>query len=573
MRNYDRINALPPKGIKDKSAHIIGGGIAGLATAAFLVTDASMPAGNVVIYETLPLVGGSMDAAGDAEHGYTCRGERELEAYMECLWYLCSKAPSIETPGLTVLDETHRANIREPIYSHYRLMEKQGRLYDYTGPLMSRHDGKKMLELLLTPEAAIEMKTVADWFSPEFTTSVFWRCWSTMLAFRDYHSLIEVKRYVARFLMTIGGLTHLSGILHTQYNEFDSIIKPIHVWLHSLGVQFRVAATITDMSIIDVNGETIVTRLTVDDANGLRSIDLTRNDFVFFTNGSLTQNATMGDTTTAAHIDRTTSDRGCFTLWERLAAHDRKFGNPAAFISDIDKSNWMTFFPTITADPTFFEFMEKKTGSKAGTGGAVTIVDSSWKIGFVLYGKYFPNQPENVNVFWAYGQCSEAVGDYIKKPMRECTGAEMFAELLFHCGLEAKIDSILEHTKVSTSMMPYITSQFMPRKIDDRPKVIPEGCVNLAFIGQFVELPGDVVFTVETSVRTAMMAVWGLTGLEKPMIPMYEPMYDVRVIMESMRVTLAIKDISLATLPAIAMSSPSLSQLVGFLNGLPPPTP
>ena len=233
----------------------------------------------------------------------------------------------------------------------------------------------------------------------------------------------------------------------------------------------------------------------------------------------------------------------------------------------------MTFFPTITADPTFFEFMEKKTGSKAGTGGAVTIVDSSWKIGFVLYGKYFPNQPANVNVFWAYGQCSEAVGDFIKKPMRECTGAEMFAELLYHCGLEAKIDSILEHTKVSTSMMPYITSQFMPRRINDRPKVIPEGCVNLAFIGQFVELPGDVVFTVETSVRTAMMAVWGLTGLEKPMIPMYEPIYDLRVIMESMRATLAIEEISLSTLPAIAMSSPSLGQLVEFLNDLPPPTP
>ena len=492
---------------------------------------------------------------------------------MECLWYLCAKAPSLQTPGLTILDETHQANIREPIYSRYRLMEKQGCLYDYTGPLMSRHDGKKMMELLLTPEEAIELKTVTDWFSPEFTTSVFWLCWSTMLAFRDYHSLIEVKRYVARFLMTIGGLTHLRGILHTEYNEFDSIIKPIHVWLKSLGVQFRVGASITDISLRDADGETIVTGLTIDDAKGRQLIALTRNDLVFFTNGSLTQNATMGDTTTAAIFDRSTSNRGCFTLWERLAAHDRKFGNPAAFISDIDKSNWMTFFPTITADPTFFEFMEKKTGSKAGTGGAVTIVDSSWKIGFVLYGKYFPNQPANVNVFWAYGQCSEAVGDFIKKPMRECTGAEMFAELLYHCGLEAKIDSILEHTKVSTSMMPYITSQFMPRRINDRPKVIPEGCVNLAFIGQFVELPGDVVFTVETSVRTAMMAVWGLTGLEKPMISMYEPIYDLRVIMESMRATLAIEEISLSTLPAIAMSSPSLGQLVEFLNDLPPPTP
>jgi oleate hydratase len=479
----------------------------------------------------------------------------------------------LQTSGLTILDETHLANIREPIYSHYRLMEKQGRLYDDTGPLMSRHDGKRVLELLMTPEDEIEMKTATDWFSPEFTGSVFWRCWSTMLAFRDYHSLVEIKRYVARFLMTIGGLTNLSGILHTEYNEFDSIIKPIHVWLTSLGVRYRVGATVTDMSLRDADGETIVTRLTLDDKNGRRSIDLTPNDLVFFTNGSLTQNAAMRETDTAPRFELRTSDRGCFTLCERLAAHDRKFGNPTAFISDIDKSNWMTFFLTITADPTFFEFMEKKTGSKAGTGGAVTVVDSSWKIGFVIYSKYFPNQPDNVNVLWTYGQCSEAVGDYIEKPMRECTGAEMFAELLYRCGLETRIDSILERSKVSTSMMPYITSQFMPRKTNNRPKVIPDGCVNLACIGQFVELPGVVVFNVETSVRTAMMAVWGLTGLEKPVIPIFEPIYDLRVILASMKATLAIEEISLSTLPAIAMSSPSLGKLVGFLNGLPAPAP
>jgi oleate hydratase len=571
MRNYDRINALPPQGIETRRAHIIGGGIAGLAAAAFLVTDAHMPAGGVTVYDSLPLMGGSMDAAGDSKRGYTCRGERELEAFMECLWYLCGKVPSLQTPGLTILDETHQANVHEPIYSHYRLMEKQGQLYDYTGPLMSRHDGKKMLELLVTPEAELEMKTVTDWFSPEFTDSVYWKCWSTMLAFRDYHSLMAVKRYIGRFLMAIGGLTHLAGILHTEYNEYDSIINPMVIWLKSLGVHFRPATTVKDIAISDEAGETIVTGLTVDDATGSQILKLTREDLVFFTNGSLTQNATMGDSATVAKFDRGTADRGCFTVWERLAAHDQKFGNPAAFISDADKSNWMTFFPTITGDPTFYDFMEKKTGSVAGTGGAVTIVDSSWKISFVLYGKYFPDQPADVNAFWAYGQCSEAVGDYIKKPMRDCTGAEMFAELLYHCGLKDKIEAILGHTKVSTSMMPYITSQFMPRKVSDRPKVIPEGCVNLAFIGQFVELPGDVVFTVETSVRTAMMAVWGLTGLQRPMIPMHEPVYDLRVILACMKATLGIKELSLTNLPTIVMASPPLHQLVEFLNGMPEP--
>jgi oleate hydratase len=281
----------------------------------------------------------------------------------------------------------------------------------------------------------------------------------------------------------------------------------------------------------------------------------------------------MGDTHTAPVFDRDVSDRGCFTVWEGLAARDAKFGRPAAFISDVERSNWISFFPTITGDPTFYDFMVKKTGSAPGTGGAVSIVDSSWKIGLVLYGTYFPDQPANVNAFWAYGQCSDAIGDFIKKPMRDCTGAEMLAELLYHCGLEHEIVGILAHSTVSTSMMPYITSQFMPRRISDRPKVIPEGCVNLAFIGQFVELPGDVVFTVETSVRTAMMAVWGLTGLGKPMIPLHEPVYDLRVLVDCMRVTLGIDEISLANLPAIVLSSPPLHSVVGFLNALPQPVP
>ena len=149
MRNYDRINAPAPKDIDKKHAHIIGGGIAGLSAAISLVTDAHMPAENITIYESLPSVGGAMDAAGDGEHGYTSRGERELEARMECLWYVCGKVPSLQTPGMTILDETYYANVREPIYSHFRLMHKQGQLYDLTGSLMSLHDTKRMADSFL----------------------------------------------------------------------------------------------------------------------------------------------------------------------------------------------------------------------------------------------------------------------------------------------------------------------------------------------------------------------------------------------------------------------------------------
>jgi oleate hydratase len=571
MRIYDRVNAPAPKDIDRKSAHIVGGGIAGLSAAIALATDAHMPARNITIYESLPVVGGAMDGAGDAERGYTCRGERELEARMECLWHVCGKVPSLQTPGLTILDETFYANEREPIRSHFRLMHKQGQEYSVAGPLMSLRDTKRMAELLLTPEEKLEGLDVTDWFTADFTKSIFWYCWSSMLAFRDYHSIIEVKRYLSRFMMYASGMTHLLGILHTEYNEYDSIIKPMQVYLQSLGVRFLTGTTVTDIEVVDVGGETIATALALRDAEGERRVALTRDDLVFFTNGSLTQNATMGDTNTVAAMNRDAADRGCFTVWEKLAVRDSKFGSPKTFLSDVEKTNWISFFPTIKGDRTFFDFMEAKTGDKAGTGGAMTIVDSSWKLGFILYSKYFPDQPDDVNVFWAYGQCSDVPGDFVKKPMRDCTGAEMFAELLYHCGLEDKIDDILFHASVSTAMMPYITSQFMPRKISDRPKVIPDGCVNLAFIGQFVELPLDVVFTVETSARTALMAVWGLTGLRKPMVPVYEPAYDVRVVVANLKASLGIEKISPSTLPKILASGPSLKLLAGRIGSLPPP--
>ncbi len=570
MRNYDRINAPPPDRITEKRAHIIGGGIAGLASAAFLVNDAHMPAANVTVYESLRVMGGSMDAAGDAVRGFTSRGERELEPRMECLWYLCSKIPSIQTPGLTVLDETHRANVREPIFSKFRLMHNQGRRFDLSGPLMSPHDSKRMFELLMTPEKELENVTVRDWFSAAFTRSIFWYCWSTMLAFADYHSVMEVRRYLARFMMHSPGLKHLQGILHTEYNEYDSIIKPLQLWLTSLGVQFRAGTTVEEIEMSADNNT--ATRLHLRTANAPSEVDLTVDDLVFFTNGSLTQNSREGTTDTVADLDASNTDRGCFTVWEKLAWRDPKFGRPEVFLSDIDKTNWLSFFPTIKGDPTFFEYMEKKTGNVAGTGGAVTIVDSRWKISFVLYGKYYPTQPKDVNVLWAYGQDSAAVGDFVKKPMKECTGREMLFELLSHCGLDpAQRDRALDHSEVATSMMPYVTSQFMPRKVTDRPRGIPEGCTNLAFIGQFVEVDGDAVFTVETSVRTAMDAVWGLTRLDKPKIRMYEPLYNLRALAAMTRSILPMEDVSLSTLSALLYSAPSLGHVMKFLRGLAPP--
>jgi oleate hydratase len=100
--------------------------------------------------------------------------------------------------------------------------------------------------------------------------------------------------------------------------------------------------------------------------------------------------------------------------------------------------------------------------------------------------------------------------------MAECNGAELLQELCGH--LRFDLDT-MESANCIPCRMPYITSMFMPRMPGDRPLPVPSGSRNLAFISQFVEIPDDVVFTVEYSVRAAQMAVYELLGIKRKIPP------------------------------------------------------
>jgi oleate hydratase len=265
------------------------------------------------------------------------------------------------------------------------------------------------------------------------------------------------------------------------------------------------------------------------------------------TNGSKVENATLGNLTTPAAINRSTDGRGSWNLWEKLAEKSPDFGHPDVFCGDIDKSKWLSFTMTFTDDDIVFPQLLKLTGDLPGMGGVVTIKDSSWMMSWTAPKQpHFINQPENVKVLWAYGLFADAEGDYIKKRMCDCSGQELLEELCYHIGLKDRIPEILKYTtNVIPCMMPYVTAQFMPRVAGDRPQVIPQGSTNLAFLGQFVEIPDDCVFTVEYSMRSAMMAVYTLLNLEKQVIPVYPSKYDVRVLLKAAHTCLGKKDIPL----------------------------
>jgi oleate hydratase len=119
--------------------------------------------------------------------------------------------------------------------------------------------------------------------------------------------------------------------------------------------------------------------------------------------------------------------------------------------------------------------------------------------------------------------------------MSEATGQEILTELIGQLGLEADLEEIRATTTVIPVMMPYITSQFQPRRVEDRPRVVPRGAENFAFLGQFTEIPEDVVFTVEYSVRGAMHAVYELLGIPKQIPGIYHGVADPKVAFEALK--------------------------------------
>lgn len=573
MRNYDRVNTRKPEGIDSKKCYIIGGGIAGLSAAAFLVRDAKMPGKQITIYDSLPVFGGSMDACGNAETGYISRGERELEPYMECLWDLFGSIPSIYEEGRTVLDETRECNKNDEIDSKHRLWEKGFVPHDETTFGITKEVQEQMIKMVVTPEEELEDVTIEQWFSPEYFKSQLWYYWCAMLAFQPYHSLIEMKRYTTRFMHQLHLIRSLRGILRTKYDQYNSLILPLQKYLKDNGVHFVSNTTVTDMEFEQLGNQKRVKSLLVETNNKEEIIILDKDDAVFFTNGSMTQNSTRGSMTEAPVMNKDKENRGCFTLWEKISKKCDHLGNPEKFVCSPERSNFVSCTVTVKDYPEFFKYLEEKTGNPTGKGGATTFVDSPW---FITYGAVLqptcPSQPENVDVLWFYGLHSNAVGTYVKKPMNQCTGEEVLKEFLYYCGLEERMDEIVDHSIAIPTVMPYITSQFMPRKISDRPEVIPDSCSNLALIGQFVELEGDVVFTVETSVRTAMTAVYKMYHLDKPIVPLFKGQYDIRMLAIALKTMLGKDKIEISDLPSVNPFKINhvLQQLVNGINQIPP---
>lgn len=276
-----------------------------------------------------------------------------------------------------------------------------------------------------------------------------------------------------------------------------------------------------------------------------QTIDLVEDDLVFITNGCCTDTSCYGDQTHAPNLDKVKNGAGeSWDLWKNIAAQAQhgEFGNPDNFCGNVDETNWMS--ATIaTSDETVIQHIMKicQRDPRAGevtTGGIVTVKDSvdNWYLSWTINRQpQFKSQDKNMVLVWVYGLTTNKEGNFVKKNMRDCTGEEICREWLYHIGVPAaKIEDLARNAcNTTTAYMPFITAFFQPRKNEDRPKVVPEGAVNFAFVGQFAETPRDTIFTIEYSMRTGMESVYTLLDVDRGVPEVWGSKYDVRELLRA----------------------------------------
>ncbi len=530
-----------PEGVDRKSAYIIGSGLAALSAACFLVRDGQMKGEHVHILEKDPIPGGACDGSKSENVGYVMRGGREMDNHFECMWDLFRSIPSIETEGVSVLDEYYWLNKEDPNYSLCRATVNRGEDAHTDGKFaISDKGAMEIMKLFFTPDEELEDKRITDFFDDEVLNSNFWLYWRTMFAFENWHSALEMKIYIKRYIHHIGGLPDFTALRFTKYNQYESMILPMVKYLESFGVQFHYGVKVVNVEFDCKADKKQATRIDVIADGKADTIDLTENDLVFITNGGCVENSAIGSQNEPAPFNKEIKEGGGWDMWRKIAAQDPAFGHPDKFCYDPEQSNWMSATVN-TLDQRIVPYIKKickrdPFSGKVVTGGIVTVKDSSWLLSWTINRQpQFRDQPKDQLLVWVYGLFSDQPGDFVKKPMRDCTGKEICMEWLYHLGVpENEIEDMAEHSANTVPcMMPYITAFFMPRAHGDRPDVVPQGAVNFAFLGQFAETARDTIFTTEYSIRTGMEAVYTLLNVDRGVPEVWGSTYDARFLLNA----------------------------------------
>ena len=549
--------------MQKKKAIMIGAGLSNMAAAVYLIREGKW-SGDQITFYALDNYGSNdgsptQDVKDDYwnknhpmenQKGYIARGGRMLNyrTYVD-LMDLLDRVPSMTEPGLTAAEDTRQFDAAHPTYDKARLLTGGQGIVD-GGKLGLNNKSRKLLtQLIMMPdsqEEKLDNITIADYFkdNTEFFESNFWFMWETTFAFRTRSSAQELRRYMHQMIYEFTQIEHLVGVNRTRYNQYESIMKPLINYLEKEGCHIVLNRRVVDWKFKDskMQDEITVTGLhmvnTKTDENEFVPVD--DDTAVIFTNGSITDSATLGDFNTPAAENM---DYGAASsLWKKASDHFYNLGNPDKFFADRDASEWVSFTLT-TKNHLFLNEIARITTQEPGnalnsfisTEPVTPLGQKDVTMSIVVHHQpHFTSQKPNETVLWGYFLYPRRHGEIIDKPYIEMTGKEMLQELIGQLSKvdpgpinisdkeEEIMDSVINCIPV---YMPYASALFNNRAKSDRPKVIPNHSTNLAFTGEFVEQPYQMIFTENSAVRSGEIAAFHFAGI--PMSRLVKtPRYD-----------------------------------------------
>ena len=549
--------------MQKKKAIMIGAGLSNMAAAVYLIQEGKW-SGDQITFYALDNYGSNdgsptKDVKDDYwnknhpmenQKGYIARGGRMLNyrTYVD-LMDLLDRIPSMTEPGLTAAEDTRQFDAAHPTYDKARLLTGGQGIVD-GGKLGLNNKSRKLLtQLIMMPdsqEEKLDNITIADYFkeNTEFFESNFWFMWDTTFAFRTRSSAQELRRYMHQMIYEFTQIEHLVGVNRTRYNQYESIMKPLINYLENEGCHIVLNRRVIDWKFKDskMQDEITVTGLhmvnTKTDENEFIPVD--DDTAVIFTNGSITDSATLGDFNTPASENM---DYGAASsLWKKASDHFYNLGNPDKFFADRDASEWVSFTLT-TKNHLFLNEITRITTQEPGnalnsfisTEPVTPLGQKDVTMSIVVHHQpHFTSQKPNETVLWGYFLYPRRHGEIIDKPYIEMTGKEMLQELIGQLSKvdpgpinisdkeEEIMDSVINCIPV---YMPYASALFNNRAKSDRPKVIPKHSTNLAFTGEFVEQPYQMIFTENSAVRSGEIAAFHFAGI--PMSRLVKtPRYD-----------------------------------------------
>jgi oleate hydratase len=518
-------------------AHIVGGGFGGLAAAALLIRNAGISGADITVYEAEERMGGSFSMGGSAQTGYILPCGSVFDSEFRCTFDLLANIPSTTDPEKSVKEEFFTFNDEHPFHDRAHIIDRNGKKIHGPHFGLSLRDGFDLVRLSLTPEARLDGRRIDEFFSPNFFSSEFWWLWSTIMGSLPQHSATEFRRYINRTLALFPDLSDMTNVLRTPLDQYEAFIVPLVAWLNARHVNLLTKTFVRDIGLAPLPDRITVNRLDYERDGAMTSVAVAPEDIVLVTTGSEAADLSVGSK--AAPPQPRNSGRS-WALWKRLAQGRTDFGNPDVFFGAdrIKDSRWITFTITTTSDE-FIQQLSTLTESEPGSGGLVTLKDSNWVLSFsVLHHPEVIGQPDGTNLLWGYGLHPERTGEYVPKQMSACTGAEILRELLRQLRFDKQMDAIMASSTCIPCDLPYVNNIWMPRKHTDRPPPVPDGSTNLGLIGQYVEVPLDVAFTIEYSTRTAWEAINILLKRGPAPPPVYQGQFDPKALFNGLKVFL-----------------------------------